>query len=204
MSDPRSLFQRDFSTRFHLRTQTQDKLQRANYFRHHMKDAGGNRDHFRWNLEAFLEAARSVTDIMHTEYSRKKSEGFEDWYQEKAKAMMADPVMYFLLKKRNEVVHAKVVDVRGRHRSEIAEELSPLTETVAVVVTRADGTVVENQYASTVATEPVASSQAVSASQFIWTFQEFPGRDVISVVEEILSKLERLVVECTQRFDMGS
>ena len=96
------------------------------------------------------------------------------------------------------------MEVQGRHRSEVAEDLSPLTETVTVVVTRADGTVVENQYASTVAAEPVASSQPVSASQFIWTFQEFPDRDVISVVEEILSKLERLVVECSQRFDMGS
>src|SRR5438128_2050446 len=115
MADLRSPFQRDLSIRYRIRTQTQDKLQRASYFRFQMKDAGGNRDRFRWNLEAFLEAARSVTEIMHTEYSRKKSEGFEDWYQEKTKAMMADPVLHFLLKKRNEVVHAKVVEVQGRH-----------------------------------------------------------------------------------------
>ena len=198
------MFHRDIATRFHLRTQTQDKLQRANYFRFQMKDAGGNRDHFRWNLEAFLEAARSVTDIMHTEYTRKKSPGFDDWHREKTKEMIADPVMHFLLKKRNEVVHAKVVEVQGRHRADITEDLSPLTETVTVVVTRADRTVVETQHVPTVAVEPVASSQPVSASQFIWTFQEFPDRDVISVVEEILSKLERLVVECVQRFDIGS
>jgi hypothetical protein len=73
-----------------------------------------------------------------------------------AMIMMADPVLHFLLKKRNEVVHAKVAEVQGRHRSEIAEELSSITETVTNVVTRADGTVVENQYTSSVAAEPVA------------------------------------------------
>jgi uncharacterized protein YukE len=163
-----------------------------------MKDAGGNRDHFRWTLEDFLQAANSVTDIMHTEYTRKGSQGFEDWYQEQRKAMMADPVLRFLVKKRNEVVHIKVVEVQGRHRSEVVESLSPLTESVSVVVTGADGTVLQDD--TTPIGEPVVSAQPIATSQFMWTFPEFPDRDVTAVAEEILIKLQRFVIEATQRF----
>ncbi len=193
----RSFFHRDVSTRVSIRTQTQDKLQEANYFRHQMKVAGGNRDHFRWNLSAFLGAAYSVLDIMHTEYTRLKRPGFEAWFKQKKKELYDDPLVSTLLNKRNQVVHVEVAQVRGRHLAEINEQLAEFEEKAVPVVTDVDGTAISGSPAGNDAPRvPVTPG----ISQFIWTVEEFPNRDVLAVAGEMLTALQRMVQECTQRF----
>src|SRR2546429_184321 len=119
MTDVRSMVEREPSTRVPERTKTEDKLQEANYFRNRLKDAGGKKDEFRWNLTAFISAARSVTYIMQKEYRHRK--GFWDWYQLKQDEMRADPLLRFIHDKRNEILHFGIVQVYGRHRSEVVD-----------------------------------------------------------------------------------
>jgi hypothetical protein len=197
----RSVLHRDVAARFPIRTRTQDKLQEASYFRHRLKDTAGNRDEFRWNLTAFISAARSVTLIMQTEYTHR--DGFLAWYEPKRQELIADSLMGFLHDKRNEVLHKTVVQVYGRPESEVvrapdAEEDAPAVEddVLAIEVTEADA---KHEVA---APRPgkAARPQPPAASKFVWTFRKFPDRDVMDVVEEALTKLERLVKECTQRF----
>jgi hypothetical protein len=52
-----------------------EKLNEAQYFLGRMKDVRNNREHFRWNLSAFLSAARSVTMIMNVQYTGSKGFG---------------------------------------------------------------------------------------------------------------------------------
>jgi hypothetical protein len=65
---------------------TQDKLLEAKYFLQQMKQNRDKRNEFRWNLSAFLTAARSITLMMQAEYSN-KVEGFDEWYNRKQKEM---------------------------------------------------------------------------------------------------------------------
>src|SRR5207245_194753 len=127
---------RDVSTRVAIRTQTQDKLQEANYFRHRLRDSGGNRDHVRWNLSAFLGAAYGVIEIMRTEYAR--GPGFKKWFKEKYGDLVADDLVSTLLRKRNELVHVQVIQIHGRHQSEINEALAQFEEEAVAVVLSAD------------------------------------------------------------------
>ena len=60
-------------------TDTMDKLNEAKYFLKSMNDNTPEREAFKYNLSAFLAAARSVTFIMQKEFDSIK--GFKDWYK---------------------------------------------------------------------------------------------------------------------------
>jgi len=64
---------------------TRQKLEEAKYF-------------FKYNLSAFLSAARSVTLIMQKEFG--KVSDFKDWYTEKQSMMRSDETMRLLNNKR--------------------------------------------------------------------------------------------------------
>jgi len=49
-------------------TNTRIKLEEAKYFFKRMNEEVANRDPFKYNLSAFLAAARSVTFVMHSEF----------------------------------------------------------------------------------------------------------------------------------------
>jgi hypothetical protein len=153
------------------RSATQDKLQEANFFRHQLRDKAGSQDEFRWTLTAFIVAARGAVEIMGKEYAHRP--GFRDWFRMKEHEMFIDPVISFIHRKRNHIVHTRVLKVYGRHRSDLDDLLG--TDLVDLAARAKDGS-------------------------YAWTFRHFPKRDVMGVVEEVLTKLERLVQECMQQF----
>jgi len=55
-----------------------DKYSEAKYFLEKMKENISNPDVFRYNLSAFLAAARSITFVLQKEFKNKK-EGFNEW-----------------------------------------------------------------------------------------------------------------------------
>jgi hypothetical protein len=57
---------------------TQQKYNEAEYFLEMMKENDENRQRFKYNLSAFLSAARSVTFVLQKECS--KNPEFKEWY----------------------------------------------------------------------------------------------------------------------------
>ncbi|MCD6209368.1 MAG: hypothetical protein J7J01_00480 [Methanophagales archaeon] len=53
-----------------MTTDTREKLLEARYFLEQMKERQSDQDAFKYNLSAFLAAARSVTLIMQKEFAR--------------------------------------------------------------------------------------------------------------------------------------
>lgn len=64
---------------------TKQKFEQAKYFLKRMAEEVTNREPFKYNLSAFLFAARSVTFVMQSEY--KNIPSFSEWYKEKEKQM---------------------------------------------------------------------------------------------------------------------
>jgi hypothetical protein len=134
---------------------------------------------------------------MQSEYSKRP--GFGDWYAKTQEEMRADKILDFLNKKRREAIHLAVVQVRGRHRAEVIEQLAPIQDSISVILTKAEGTVVQS--ASPIPeVQPSSAPSPSGTTQFMWTFEELPDMDVLGVADEILIKLQRLVLECTKRF----
>jgi hypothetical protein len=154
-----------------------------------------NRDAFRYNLSAFLAAFRSVTMIMQKEYN--KVSGFADWYQVQQGKMKANDKMKLLNTKRTMTIHQQLVQPRAHVNVSITDHVT-ITDSVSVIVTRADGTV--ERYDSAPPEPPPTPAKTETTVQWRWCFDEIPNIDVVAVCQECMTELETIVSECEQRF----
>jgi hypothetical protein len=90
-------------------TDTEKKLQEANYFLKCMLKTHAIPFEFECNLQAFISSARSVTFVMQTEYSKKPD--FRKWYEEKQDEMRADGMLSFFHDLRTKIIHKKPLNV---------------------------------------------------------------------------------------------
>ena len=174
---------------------TLEKMEEARYFLSCMKSDLINVSHFKFNLSAFLSAARSVTLIIQKELS--PVPGFSDWYSRKQNKFETDKLMKFFNKKRVLLIHEE--PVRPRKEVHIAYKDSiHLNDKLAVFVLHADGS-----------TEIREGGQQFSGKKTIknkpdvkhlWFFDDMPNQDLISLCEEYLEKLQQLVMECQSKF----
>lgn len=173
-------------------TDTGDKLSEARYFLQGMKDCRAERDAFRFNLTAFLSAARSVTQIMQREFGHVP--GFTGWYAQKKTEMNNHSVMKYLHEQRNLSYHVRPVHARADASLTLFDRVT-VTDTVKVVLTGTGGEVKMDRSDS----KPQVAPSATAAVEMAYYFEDFPARDVISICEEDLSELEKLVNDCEGR-----
>ena len=69
-------------------------------------------DPFRWNLNAFLQALRSVTLMIQSEL--KGQDGFEAWWGDWRKRLKSDPLLVKFVEGRNVVVHKGQLNRRSQ------------------------------------------------------------------------------------------
>ncbi|MBI4304072.1 MAG: hypothetical protein HY665_07035 [Chloroflexi bacterium] len=86
---------------------TIDKLHEAKYFLDRMKEHQTDGVVFRYNLSAFVSAARSITLLMKKEFQARA--GFTQWYEPKCEDMKADPMMKDLNNRRRTAIHIKTI-----------------------------------------------------------------------------------------------
>lgn len=180
-------------------TNTRDKLLEARYFLERMKELQSERVSFRYNLSAFLSAARSVTFVMQKEF--KKVPKFDEWYKNKEEEMKRDKTMKFLLEQRNIAVKEKLANPRRHTKISIICGIT-VTPSVSTVTKHSDGTV-EIEESTTSINCPKYPSESMEEIKDLWFFRDIPGDkhvtpddDVITVCEEHIFKLEKLVDEC--------
>ena len=80
-----------------------DNLSEAHYFIHQMLDNYHFPTEFRYNLNAFLQAARSTTLLLQTELPKHRK--FQEWYDAKRQIMGDDEELKLLNSLRVTVVH---------------------------------------------------------------------------------------------------
>lgn len=86
---------------------THDKLDEAHYFFHSTLFTIHRPDEFRWNLNAFLQACRSVLYLAKAELSSR--ERFSDWWMGANDELHQNPVVRRVIDSRNFVVHERML-----------------------------------------------------------------------------------------------
>lgn len=176
-------------------TQARDKLLEAVYFLERMTEVQAERHAFRYNLSAFLSAARSVTFVMQGEFG--DVSGFKDWYEDAQSTMRGDNLMRLLKEKRDTTVHKQAVRPRAgigvSRRDGVA-----LGDSASIDIARPDGTVERGE--SQAPRPRVAPRAQPITDEWRWYFRDLPDNDVVAVCKEHIAKLESLVRQCESRF----
>jgi hypothetical protein len=175
---------------------TRDKLLESKYFLERMTATQSNRDAFKYNLSAFLAAARSVTAIMQKEFD--KVSGFKDWYEEIQAKLQSDDTTRLLKDKRDITIHQQPVRPHAHVNVSITERIV-FSDSVSIVITRADGTVERRESEPTPSPMPT-KTETKTESEWQWYFDELPEKDIVTVCKEHIAKLDIMVEECESRF----
>lgn len=170
-------------------TNTEDKLNEARYFLERMQLAP-NTDEFRYNLTACLSAIRSITLIMQKEFN--KVDGFNSWYASKQEVMKNDSLLKYVHAQRNLSLHVRPLIPTPFVNIERVFEIS--SQTTNVILCGTAGTLAYTPRPSVV--------PRVVASNVKYYFSDIESKDVISLCEEALNILEKIVTECESKFKL--
>ena len=187
-----------------------EKLRETKYFLDRMRETQQDRDPFKYNLSAFLSAARSVRYVMLAEYG--KSPGFMMWWNSKKEwvkpkeskgeelADIADPIRaanVFFDETRDKIIHIRGIDPRAHIEVGITASVR-VTDSVVAQVIHADGTLGERRESRETEQEPPASS-AEPTRKWRWYFEDLPPsveeKDVVTLSEEHVARLESFLSE---------
>jgi len=172
-------------------TNTRGKLNEAKYFLKRMKESYSQIDVFGYNLRAFLSAARSVTFIMQKEFD--KVSGFSIWYACKQTEMKANPVMNYLYEQRNQTLHVRPIQPKAKITVNATATVNS-SFTICLVGT--------GEAIQTVGIESMSSKTLGGnvETNIAYSFIDFPGKDVLTICQEDVSELEKIVDECESKF----
>ena len=84
-----------------------DRFQEAHFWIHKLGEHYHFADPFRWHLNAFLKALNEIPQLLKMELQG--GTGFKTWFRMQEEKLNADPLIHFLSKKRNMVVHRRML-----------------------------------------------------------------------------------------------
>ena len=188
-------------------TRTRDKLNEAQYFLNRMEETqksinastANSRNAFRYDLNAFITAARSITYAMQKDF--KRVSGFEDWYEVKQDEMRNDEVMSFFHEQRNISIHQGSIEPKGHTMITITENLG-ISDSVSITETNADGSE-ETVVPQPEQTHPTNENLAEVKIEQEWFFDKFLPNNVLTVCNVQIAKLRQIVNECESQFSIS-
>ncbi len=178
-------------------TNSRAKLLETKYFLDCMTKNQIECDTFKYNLSAFLAAARSVTLIMQTEFS--KVLGFNQWYKNKQTEMENDSTMNIMNNKRRMTIHVTPVIATEHTNINISLQLNIPSPSVSIEVRNSHGNVVEQRESRSEPPPPHSAPKVTTET--LWYFEELPNTDVLTLCKKYIDYLDALVSECESRFN---
>jgi hypothetical protein len=172
--------------------ETHDRLTAAHHFLHGILDNYHNPDEMRWNLNAFLEAARSVTWVMQKEMAH--DPGFAEWYEDQQARMRANSVLRTLVEKRNYVVKQGNLAVNSRVRGVVRLFLSMTMELTELDLSPEIHTAQIMAYFRS-KHPPDLPAQIEIGIQRLWRLEEAPETEVGRLCGEAWTLLSDIVSE---------
>ena len=164
------------------------KLAEAKYFLQKMQDAKsrGKKDEFRFNLSAFLAAARSVLQYALKEAD---SKGHRDWYNN---IISKSPVLRFLKDERDSNIHQEPVRC-NEERNVSLKVTVDLSDSIELFLKDKDGNIKDNYTSPRKVLKPKIKSDVVR-SYTRYLFDNWSGKeDVLDLSKTYLAQLEELV-----------
>jgi hypothetical protein len=84
-----------------------DRFREAHFWIHALEQFYHRADPFRWHLNAFLKSLKEVPQLLAM--GLQNEPGFSEWFSAQRDQLMSDPLMRFLSKKRDFVVHRGIL-----------------------------------------------------------------------------------------------
>lgn len=167
---------------------TIDKLEEAQYFLTQMESDPLNYSKFKFNLSAFLSAARSITFVMQKEMSGNIP--FNKWYLERQKEFKSDILLNYFNNLRTITIHEKVIRPRKEVHIKLQDKLT-LSESVTIFVVHGDGSTDFKQVGDSKTINNQDRSE--SETKHLWFFEDNDKEDIITMSKKYLVKLSDLV-----------
>jgi hypothetical protein len=184
------------------RTDTQYKLEEAEFFLGHLRQNHGKFNKFNFYLSAYVGAALSVTDVMKREYTRRPRK-FDDWFKKtKAARTVEDKALFALMEDMRQVaVHEGRLNARALYKVEFSEEDRRTLETRPV------GRLLFSLNGHKQRME-VQNPETGERTNFLFVktplvrryVLQNEDRDVLDLCERYLKLLVPFVTECTENF----
>ena len=176
------------------------KYDEAEYFLEMMKENIEDRQKFRYNLSAFVSAARTITFVLQKEFS--KNPKFNKWYPEKQMQMSRDKHFKFFNDKRNNIIHKEGTIYTRAEISKTINLSMAASVSFEVIVIKADGTI-ENEKHSELPVKPKLTPKPNDTEETKWFFKDWsePDEDVIALCARYIKELKIIVEEAASKFD---
>lgn len=176
------------------------KLNQAGILLSQAQAAQGIPDVFVANLNAFVEAGRSVTFVMQKDFSPQP--GFKDWYNRKMEDWKSDSDLKYFKDLRTETVHITPFKTSQR----ITTTFGPggFVQGAGSVTIIPVGRVNEHGMIVPADDKPATvdgkEAQVQRETTSIYQFEDRPGENALVLCEQYMKKLEELVSECLHLF----
>ena len=165
-----------------------NKINEAEYFNSRMVETREKRDEFRYNLSAFMAAARSVLQYALSEARGKP--GGQAWYDQQ---VAGNRVVAFFKDKRDIEIHEKPVLIRADIGISLSETVV-ISDSVAVVLKDGDGNMI--QLSRTEPQGPTSPPPSSSVISVIYKFSDWMGEeDVLQLCDAYLKEIRNIVAE---------
>lgn len=163
----------------------QEKLREAKYFFERMKSALEEPEAFRYELSAFLSAARSVLQYAREEaIIRNKLQWYED-------QVSKNSVLVFFREKRNLNIHKEPVKPSRRVSLSLTEHIH-VSDSIIIKIQKEDGTTETRGHKEKPA--PSALDEGCTDKIIRYVFEDWPGtEDVLALSHQYLKSLESFV-----------
>jgi len=169
-----------------------EKVQEAEYFLGRMITSREIRDAFRFNLSAFLSAARSV--LQYAREEARPQPGGQAWYDGH---MAASRILTFFKDRRDVNVHVKPVALRadiGVH----ATERIRLTESVTIEIF--EGGQLVGRHESPPGQPELEPADEPATISTVYTFSDWAGvEDVFQLSRQYLNEVKAVVADGQKR-----
>lgn len=163
-----------------------DKIKEAEYFYNQMLKAEEDINAFKYNLSAFLAAARSVLQFALKEAETKK--GGKQWYDS---AISKNMVISFFKDKRDVNIHTEPVKVRKDINILIKETLR-VSESIRIIKRDANGNIIEESQSES--EPPKIQKEIPPEAIYKFKFNDWSGsEDIPTLCQKYLTELKNIV-----------
>ena len=176
---------------------THDKLDEAHFFLHMMGGMYHDPDAFRWNMNAFLQALRSVTFMLQAEPT--KPDAFEAWYAKVQVKLQQDLLLRKFHDARTTVVHKGMLQRKsrafmglfkhGKPKLGMQTEVSPFIDTKTLF-----DLALQHYVGLFIDAEHSAIGEQIGVER-LWIVEEIGDSEILGLCFDAWARITNVVVE---------
>ena len=171
------------------------KMQEAEYFLQRIAKAANDPNATRFELSAFLSAARSV--LQYALEEAKGKQGGQTWYDN---AVGVEPIVKFLKDRRDVNIHQQPVPMQTNTTIEVGAAVLRMSGTVSAVLingaTGLGGEPIELDAALPPRIPPLPAIDEPPKTSYTYVFKDWGGPEgVIALCTRYLAEIRRIVAE---------